>query len=386
MKTRMLFIIQNMKRSEESVALLERLYRLSPEQYEIDLLVLSGRRRIAEKLTAWLPVKQDGMYGKLPTYINLLNNNINYIKNCKYDTAASFSDGKAAAFVAEQVRAEKKYLFLFHSNESEKGFRLQKRPSVKKGCRGRGLSDCMGKLFFGVGKCDKKHQEASRNKDSGDLCVYDAFDHIYTANFAVKAAFLRKYPSLSGRTFILPETIHWDRIERLARYRGGFADTDFDGIRILSIEQIGIRGHFDLALAAARELKKRGFYFRWYLIGGGIGLLRLKLLVRRMEIEDCVFLLGKQANPYPYIGQCDLYAAIGNAGKSVVGNIGNAALGNVVSEYAGIAGALVLDKYVVATDDVQAHCRMLEWEEDALLVEPLPNVFVDAVEYVAAEL
>lgn len=348
---RMLFVIQNMKRSEESVALLERLYRLSPEQYDIDVRVLSKRGK---------------MLRKFPAYVRVLKDN----EGCIYDTVASFSDGKAAEFVARQIQAKRKYLFLF--GKSEKGFGQRDLPVWTKTSR------------YKIGKIDEKYKGVNQKKNNGSEDLYAAFDQIHTANFAVKAAFLRKYPALSGHTFILPETIHWDRIERLARCRGGFADTDFDGIRILSIEEIGIRGHFDLALVAARELKKRGFYFRWYLIGNGIGLLRLKVLIRMMGIEDCVFLLGKQINPYPYIGQCDLYAAIGNAGKSAVGNVGNAALGNVVSEHIGIEGALILDKYVIATDDVQAHCRMLEWEEDALLVEPLPNVFADAIEYLTA--
>ena len=361
MKTRMLFVIQNLKRSEESVALLERLYRLPPGEYDVDLLVLSRRRGDPEKRFVHPLSGQEEMYRKLPAHINILSDNI--INDKRYDTAASFSDGEAAAYVADRICARRKYLFLFgettHISKYDYINKLQLLPNRTDKQRG--------------GKLPKQQ-------------LYGSFDQIYAANFVVKAAFLRKYPALAGRTFILPETLHWDRVERLAGRQGGFADKAFDGIRILSVDSLGFRGHFDLALAAAKQLKERGFYFRWYLIGDGFGQWRMKLLIRTMGLAEHMVLLGKKANPYPYIRQCDLYAAIGDASRSAARNIPSGLDWNTGADFAGIEGALLLEKYVIATDDVQMHCRLLEWEEDAVLVPPEPSVFADAVEYMAGEL
>lgn len=372
MKTRMLFVIQNLERNEASIALLERLYRLSPEKYEVELKVLAGQSGMNRKA--------GGLYKKIPEYVKILNDNINnkdrhktdikisnktnnetrIITKNNYDIAASFSDGEAAKNVAEQVHAHRKYLFLF--GETEKILKYEYKNN---------------KLPFSnvIGK--------KRGGNLPKIQLYDCFDQIYTANFIVKSAFLRKYPTLAGRTFILPETIHWDRVERLAGLHGGFADKDFDGIRILSVDSIGFRGHFDLALAAAKRLKERGFCFRWYLIGDGFGKWRYELLIRGMGVADHVILLGGKANPYPYIRQCDLYAAIGNAMRSSLCNVPSGSEWNTGSDFIGIEGALLLEKYVIATDDVQMHCRLLEWEEDAVLVAAEPNVFADAVESIA---
>ncbi len=77
MKTRMLFVIQNLERNEASIALLERLYRLSPEKYEVELRVLVGQN--GANLTGQNRAnhKAGGLYKKIPEYVKILNDNIN---------------------------------------------------------------------------------------------------------------------------------------------------------------------------------------------------------------------------------------------------------------------------------------------------------------------
>ena len=137
MKTRILFVIQQLKRSEEAVALLERLYRLSPKRYAIDLYVPSRGGELMRKVPPYVSITAKPPAGE-------------------YDMAAAFAGSqKAAEYVAEYAHAAKTYLFLFT---------VLPDPSWK------------------------------RQPD------FTRFDQIYTASNAVKAALLRLCPALGAKT------------------------------------------------------------------------------------------------------------------------------------------------------------------------------------------
>ena len=58
---------------------------------------------------------------------------------------------------------------------------------------------------------------------------------------------------------------------------------------------------------------------RWYIIGYGGSDEYIRREIEREGMQDRVFLLGKKANPYPYIKACDWYIQPSRyEGKSVV--------------------------------------------------------------------
>ena len=62
-------------------------------------------------------------------------------------------------------------------------------------------------------------------------------------------------------------------------------------------------------------MKRRGFYFHWYIMGGGSEWLRMRFLIHVMELADCVFLMREPVNPYPYYVQSDLFVSTRMAGE-----------------------------------------------------------------------
>ena len=62
-----------------------------------------------------------------------------------------------------------------------------------------------------------------------------------------------------------------------------------------------------MALRPFAQLKKENYKFHWYIIGEGHQRNLLETMIRDLGLEDCVTLLGRQLNPYPYINQCDFY-------------------------------------------------------------------------------
>lgn len=64
---------------------------------------------------------------------------------------------------------------------------------------------------------------------------------------------------------------------------------------------------YDMAVEAARFLKKKCLKFKWFFIGEGTERNNLKRMIASYELQNNVILLGMQTNPYPYMAQADVY-------------------------------------------------------------------------------
>lgn len=64
---------------------------------------------------------------------------------------------------------------------------------------------------------------------------------------------------------------------------------------------------YDLALEAAKILRDRGVEFCWYAVGEGSFRAEMEAYIASNGLRDNFVLLGRTANPYAYIRQCDIY-------------------------------------------------------------------------------
>lgn len=78
-------------------------------------------------------------------------------------------------------------------------------------------------------------------------------------------------------------------------------------LKILSIGRLVEAKAFHLAVEAADILNKKGFNFKWYIVGSGALWDSLKKQIADCGLNDTVILMGLQTNPYKYIKNCDLY-------------------------------------------------------------------------------
>ena len=79
-------------------------------------------------------------------------------------------------------------------------------------------------------------------------------------------------------------------------------------VKILSVGRFCTAKAFDEVVIACSELKKKGYDFKWYLIGYGPDEQLIKNLIYECNLQDTVIILGKKENPYPYMRECDIYA------------------------------------------------------------------------------
>lgn len=78
-------------------------------------------------------------------------------------------------------------------------------------------------------------------------------------------------------------------------------------VKILTIGRFSKQKGIDIAISVCAMLKKRNLKFHWYLIGYGKLEDFYRSLIEKNDVGDCFTIIGKKANPYPYILNSDIY-------------------------------------------------------------------------------
>ncbi|MBO5054714.1 MAG: glycosyltransferase [Muribaculaceae bacterium] len=151
-----------------------------------------------------------------------------------------------------------------------------------------------------------------------ELKQWSRLDYIASISDDVTKTFTKVFPSLADKIIlienILPRTIVLNRADEFE------ASTEMTGkINLLSIGRFTYPKNFDnIPDIARRMVQDHGLDFKWYIIGYGGDEAIIRTKIAEAGMEDRVIILGKRANPYPYIRACDIYVQPSRyEGKSV---------------------------------------------------------------------
>lgn len=151
-----------------------------------------------------------------------------------------------------------------------------------------------------------------------ELPVWSSFDYIASISEAVTISFVSRFPSLKGKIIeienILSPTFVRNRAEET---RIDFSHEN-DRVNLLSIGRYCEAKNFDNVPDILKRIREKGFNAYWHIIGfgGDENLIRTKITEAGME--EYMVLLGKQANPYPFLKAADIYVQPSRyEGKSV---------------------------------------------------------------------
>lgn len=139
-----------------------------------------------------------------------------------------------------------------------------------------------------------------------ELPVWRSYDHIISISPQAGRGFLARFPELEDKLVQMENIISPEAVREQA------ALEDASGVMggspcLCTVGRFSHAKGMDRAVRLAARLVDLGMErLRWHLIGYGD-----EASVRR-EIADCgmeehVIMLGKKANPYPYMAACDLY-------------------------------------------------------------------------------
>lgn len=178
---------------------------------------------------------------------------------------------------------------------------------------------------------------------------YASYDRIVGVCNSVSKSF-EEYTGIDD-VKVVYNTLDTKQIKKLSLLQ---MQTDFDKsyVNIVSTGRLAKEKGYSRLLEVCKRLKEENYRFRLYLVGTGSEENKLKSLIKSYDLENTVFLLGFQENPYAYVNACDVFVC-----SSFTEGLSTATI-----------EALILGKAIVSTD-VSGAREIIGDSEYGLVVE-----------------
>lgn len=241
--------------------------RLSLKEATLTSITNSDYKMIAARLSYSLRIRREKYNDENVQKARIYWQSVSHvIENNKkeYDIAISYAQGIPTFYVADKVKAKKKFAWVNVS------YRL-----------------------------DEKEKEYQKP-------FYDKFNKIIAVSDSTKEIFLQTYPFLSEKVDVIYDINNPDFITNMANLGASYTD-NFKGKRILTIGRLDHQKGYEIALEACKKLKEKGINFRWYVLGKGTLKEDILHFIKENGLTDHFILLGTTSNPYSYIKNCDIY-------------------------------------------------------------------------------
>lgn len=155
--------------------------------------------------------------------------------------------------------------------------------------------------------------DSDYHKTAPDLSAYEKFNAVACVCKHSCESFMQIYPTLKDKVHLILNYVDYERINRLKN--GPIASGVFDSSKfaIVSVGRISQVKRFCLIPEIAHKLIERGLEFRWYLCGPVVDQDQYDKLIAgiaRYSLEDRVFFLGSQSNPFPYYYRSNVFVSL----------------------------------------------------------------------------
>lgn len=84
-------------------------------------------------------------------------------------------------------------------------------------------------------------------------------------------------------------------------------NTNSNELIIVTVGRMVAQKGYDLAVEAARILKANGLSFKWFFVGDGGMRYKIEQLIDVYDLKSNIVLVGMTPNPYPYMSVADIY-------------------------------------------------------------------------------
>ena len=180
----------------------------------------------------------------------------------QYDVAIAWGQGTPTHFVAEKVRAQKKFAWV-----------------------------------------NADYENVGHNK-SFDRKYYAVFAEIVCVSDKLCLTLQKIFPEYAAKMTTIYDINNPATILAMASQPCPLPQKE--GLMLVTVGRLVPQKGYDIAAKAAWLLKKSGIGFHWYVVGGG-NTTPIKKDIAQYGIHDCFTLLGAKANPYPYMKAADIY-------------------------------------------------------------------------------
>ncbi|MEG1737738.1 MAG: glycosyltransferase [Odoribacter sp.] len=136
-----------------------------------------------------------------------------------------------------------------------------------------------------------------------ELPIWDRFDAIASISDSSSEAFLSTFPKLADKIVVIENMLS----PEFVRQQANLEVVNIEGeVKILTVGRFCYPKNIEGAVHICKALVKRGVPVKWYAIGYGDEN-PINKAIEACDMHNHFFILGKKANPYPYMKACDLY-------------------------------------------------------------------------------
>lgn len=182
-----------------------------------------------------------------------------------YDVAFAYAQRMPSLYVAEKVRASRKYSWM--------NVTIHHSPKLQK--------------FY--------------NR------FFDKFTKVVCVSDTVKESFVNCYPNLRDYAETIYDIVNPQFITNLSHLDCPVKKVK-GTINILTVARLNFEQKgYDILIQVCNELKIRGINFHWNILGEGKDKAKIESMVYGFGLETYISFLGVVANPYPYFINSDIY-------------------------------------------------------------------------------
>ncbi len=213
-----------------------------------------------------------------------------------------------------------------------------------------------------------------------EIGMWNAYDSIVSISEDVTNSFLSVFPSLKNKILLLKNILSADFVCRRTleieekEVRKEMPEAE-GVVNLLSVGRFCYAKNYDNVPDICRRIINKGCRVCWYLIGYGSDEELIRKKIKEAGVENSVVILGKKANPYPYIKACDIYVQPSRfEGNSVTVREAQILAKPVVITAYPTSGSQVedgQDGFIVPQDNEGCAAAMAEIIKDKVLIEKI---------------
>ena len=132
--------------------------------------------------------------------------------------------------------------------------------------------------------------------------LYPRFDQIICVSESVRKQFIKVLPELEEKTITVPNPVDVREIRALSTRQPVFYEPGF--LNLLTVARLAGEKGIARVIRALAQIKNSAL--RYYVVGDGRDRPELETMIRENGLEDSVFLVGEDKNPYRYMSGADL--------------------------------------------------------------------------------
>lgn len=289
-------------------ALLGLLENIDTTQYQVDLFLLRHQGELMEYL---------------PKTINLLPENPKYsalgipisvvLRRGQFKVALARYKGKRKAL--QRIKQLKMVGDNNIINEYSHKYTMNVLPEISQVEYDLAIS-FMSPHYFVAHKINAKRKIAWIHTDyatfqvdvESELKMWNEYDNIVSISEDVSKSFLKTFPSLKSKIILIENIMPIRYMKILAKSFSVEKEMPFDNsIKLLTLGRFVYQKKMEEIPVICKKIREINLNVKWYIIGFGNDeeLIQKKIIENGMK--DYVIILGKKANPYPYIKACDFY-------------------------------------------------------------------------------